>query len=167
MKKILMMAAIALMTALSMSVTSCADAEEGESWGDWDFRNYINCTKYTEWSLYKVMDAKGNWVEPENVAFPKFNVQFFASDHNFHSTKATWIEDDVLGLVVDESSIEEYTPSDNTAFTVDSKKLTIEGTVGGTKYFSIVLDEKPGSSFMKGKLHFYKENKTYNVQLIR
>jgi len=62
--------------------------------------------------------------------------------------------------------MEEYKPADNTAFTVDSKTKTIEATVDGVKYFRIVLDKEP-TSLMEGKLHFYKENKTYEVILSR
>ena len=162
--------ALLLACIVSMGMTSCADAEDGESWGDWEFRNAINCGKLTEWSLNKVKEANGEWGDPYRADVPLFRVQFFASDHNFHSTKGSWIwvkDNEGNGeWRADEAAMEEYKPADNTAFTVDSKTLTIEATVDGAKYFRIVLDKQP-TSVMEGKLHFYKENKTYEVQLIR
>jgi len=167
--KNLMMSAWALLLAcmVSMGMTSCVEAEDGESWGDWEFRDAINCGKFTEWSLYKVKDANGEWGEPYRADVPIFRVQFFSSNHNFHSTKGTWIwVESEGGWIADESTMEEYKPADNTAFTVDSKTKTIEATVDGVKYFRIVLDKEP-TSLMEGKLHFYKENKTFEVILSR
>ncbi len=169
--KNLMMSAWALLLAcvVSVGVTSCADAEEGESWGDWEFRNDINCTKFTEWSVNQVK-IDGKWVDPAREDVPFFSVQFFAKDHNFHSKKWSWTWKEIGGeggWVSDDATIEEYKPANNTAFTVDSKTLTIEGTVAGEKYFRIVLDKKIEGSCMQDKLHFYKENKTYDVMMIR
>lgn len=158
---------LALFTGMSMS--GCADAEDGESWGDWEFRNDINCAKFAEWSIDQVK-IDGEWVDPARGDVPFFGVQFFASDHNFHSRKWSWTWKEIMGeegWVSDDATLEEYKPADNTAFTVDSKTLTIEGTVANEKYFRIVLDKKIDGPFMEGKLYFYREDKTYEVRLRR
>lgn len=153
---------------VGLGVNSCADAEEGESWGDWEFRNAINCAKWSEWHIIQIKDENGNWLNDylgENTIL-HFGVQFFANDHNFHSTKAYWMHDEKEGWIWDEFTKEEYKPADNTAFTIDSKNLIIEGTVGGEKYFRIKLNKKVDGT-MEGTLYFYKENKTFEVIMSR
>ena len=161
--------ALLLACFVGLVMNSCVDAEDGESWGDWEFRNVINCSKYTEWSMEKVK-IDGEWVDAAREDVPYFAVQFFAKDHNFHSQKWSWTWKEIGGeggLVSDDATTEEYKPADNTAFTVDSKTLTIEGTVAGEKYFRFVLDEKIDGPYMQGKLYFYKEDKTYEVLMRR
>ena len=161
--------ALLLACFVGLGMASCADPEEGESWGDWEFRNDINCAKFSEWSIEQVK-IDGEWVDAAREDVPFFAVQFFAKTHDFNSRKWSWAWQEIggdWGWVRDDATLEEYKQADNTAFTVDSKTLTIEGTVDGEKYFRIVLDKKIESPFMQGKLYFYKEDKTYEVLLRR
>ncbi len=158
--------ALLLACVLGLALTACVEAEEGETWDEWEFRNAINCGKYTAWSIYKIKDGD-KWLEDYENNILQFSVQFFSKDHNFHSSKAHWMQDAEGSWIADESTREEFLPADETAFTLDTKHLVIEGTVGGEKYFRINLNKKVADGFMEGKLHFYKENKTYEVIMIR
>ena len=160
--------ALLLACVVGLGLTACADAEEGESWGDWEFRNALNCTKWTAWHIILIKDENGNWLNDRNGEnkILHFDVQFFASAHNFHTTKWYWIQNENGEWVSDPATEEEYKTADNTAFTLDSKNLVIEGTVGEEKYFRINLDKKVDGN-MEGKLHFYKEDKTFEVIMSR
>ena len=152
--------------AVGVVLTACADAEEGEKWDDWEFRNAISNGKWTSWHIIQIKDENGNWVEQDANTILYFDIQFFVNDHNFHSTKWYWKEDGENGWIADESTREEYKPADQTAFTIDSKKLIIEGTVGEEKYFRIDLNKKV-DGFIEGKLHFYRDDKTFEVIMHR
>ena len=41
MRKSLFMLAAAIVVVMTAGMTSCADAEKGESWSDWELRNAI------------------------------------------------------------------------------------------------------------------------------
>ena len=167
-KTIRLSLSLLLACIVGLSLNSCVDAEEGESWDDYEFRNAINCGKLTSWHIILIKDENGKWLndyQGENTIV-SFDVQFFSKDHNFHSTKFYWTQNEKGEWIGDDATREEYKPADNTAFTLDSKALTIEGTVGGEKYFRISLDKKVDGA-MEGKLHFYRENKTFEVKMVR
>ena len=157
--------AMLLACVIGVCMSGCAEAEEGESWGDWEFRNAISNTKWTEWHIIKIKDENGNWINQDENTILYFGIQFFVNDHNFHSTKFNW-KNDGEGWISDDATLEEYKPADNTAFTIDSNNLVIEGTVGGEKYFRINLNKKVDGN-MEGKLYLYRENKTYEVVMSR
>lgn len=157
MKRILLMVAVAMMTAISMSVVSCADAEEGESSADWKLRNAINGFG---WHVAQIKDSNGNWVSWEEASILYFYVKFSASKHNFKSEKFYYVDGEA-----DETSREEYKESDNTAYTIQDAKI-IEGTVDGEPYFRITLHKEVSSS-MECSLYFYNEEKTYEVLMTR
>lgn len=151
------MVATAIMISLSAAMTSCADAEEGESKGDWELRNAINGFG---WHIEMLKDANNNWLRWEEATEIYFYVKFSASNHNFSSEKFYY--KDGLG---DNSTREVYNANNNTAYTIKDAKI-IEGTVAGEPYFRITLKKKPGSS-MEGTLYFYREKKTFEVIMMR
>ncbi|MBP5515042.1 MAG: hypothetical protein J6Y04_09765 [Bacteroidaceae bacterium] len=158
--------ALLLACIVGVGMVGCVEAEEGEGWDEWEFRNAINCGKLTEWHIIQIKNDKGEWVPDAENTILTFNVQFFSKDHNFHSTKFFWTQSENLGWIADQSTLEEYKPADNTAFTIDPKKLIIEGTVGGEKYFRINLNKKVEGS-IEGKLYFYRDKTTYEVIMLR
>ena len=158
--------AMLLACVIGVCMSGCAEAEEGESWGDWEFRNAISNSKWTSWHIIQIKDENGNWVNQDDNTILYFDIQFFVNDHNFHSTKFYWTQDKDEGWISDDATREEYKPSNNTAFTIDSKNLIIEGTIGEEKYFRFNLNKKVEGS-MEGKLYFYRDNKTYEVIMSR
>ena len=66
--------------AVGIGLTACADAEDGESWGDWEFRNAISNGKYTSWSIFQIKDENGNWVEQDANTILYFDIQFFVNE---------------------------------------------------------------------------------------
>ena len=157
MRKILFAIAVVIVAVMSAGLVSCADAEKGESWSDWELRNSINGFG---WHVDMLKDANGNWVRWENSVTLYFEVKFSASNHNFSSRKFYYNKEGVS----DEATREEYS-SDKTAYTIKEAKI-IEGTVNGEPYFRITLNKKPSSS-MEGSLYFYREDKTYEVIMTR
>lgn len=157
MKKIMYLFAAAVVAVVTVGMASCANADEGESWSDWGLRNTINGFP---WHVDMLKDANGNWVRWEYSVTLYFEVKFSASNHNFSSRKFYYKDG-----VSDETTKEEYSSSDNTAFTIKDAKI-IEGTVNGEPYFRFTLNKKPTSS-MEGTLYFYRENKTFEVIMTR
>jgi hypothetical protein len=157
MKKVLMMVTVAMMTAMSMSLTSCAEQEEGESNEDWILRNVINGAA---WHVDMIQNSDGSWVRWEDAALFNFNVKFSASKHNFKAEKFYYKDG-----VADESTREKYDENDNTLYAIKDAKI-IEGMVDGKNFFRITL-HKEVSSVMECSLYFYKENKTYEVKMTR
>ena len=157
MKKVLMMVVVAMMTAMSMSLTSCAEQEEGESNEDWILRNVINGPA---WHVDMILDDNGRWVRWEDAELFNFNVKFSASKHNYKAEKFYYKDG-----VADESTREKYDSNDNTLYAIKDAKI-IEGMVDGKHFFRITL-HKEVSSIMECSLYFYKENKTYEVRMTR
>ena len=139
----------------AMTLTSCDDADDGESKGDWELRNTINGP------AWRVFDVKVNdtWTGDGNIPF-WFEVKFSASKHNF-SSKLFYYKDGEA----DESTREEYTSANNTAYTIKNAQI-IEGTVGGKPYFRMTLKAKVTSE-LHCDLYFYNSNKTYEVKMSR
>ena len=139
----------------AMTLTSCDDADDGESKGDWELRNTINGP------AWRVFDVKVNdtWTGDENIPF-WFEVKFSASNHDFSSTKFYYVDGES-----DESTREQYTSANKTAYTIKDAQV-IEATVDGNPYFRITLKEKVTSQ-MHCDLYFYKEKKTYEVRMSR
>ena len=156
MRRLLYMAATAIVVVMTMGMVSCADAEEGESKADWELRNTINGFP---WHVDMIKDANGNWVRWEYSLSLYFEVKFSATNHNFSSRKFYYKDG-----VSDETTKEEYSSS-NTAYTIKDAKI-IEGVVNGEPYFRITLNKKPTSS-MECLLYFYRENKTFEVIMTR
>lgn len=152
MKKLHLIWMLLFACIMSLGMSACAGADEGESWEDWILRNTINGPA---WRVYQIKENK-QWVDCDKFWF---EIKFSASHHNFKSTKFYYVDG-----VADESTREEYDGSDDTAYQISGK--IIEGTVGGSKYFRMELTEKVTEKLVC-KLHFYKENKTYEVVMMR
>lgn len=157
MKKFYLMAAVAMMAAMCMSVMSCADAEEGENSADWKLRNTINGPA---WHVDMLKDSNGKWLRWEEALIFYFDVKFSASNHNFKSEKFYYV--DGMG---DDTTRERYSEENNTAYAIKDAKI-IEATVDGNPYFRITLHKEVTSS-MECTLYFYKENKAYEVIMTR
>ena len=157
MKRILMMAATAMMVAISLTLAGCADADEGENKDDWELRNTINGPT---WHVDKLKGPKGDWVDWAEANAFYFEVKFSASNHNFKSEKFYYKE-----YMKDDSTYESYGSADNTAFTIKDAKI-IEATVNGESYFRITLHKKVTST-MECSLYFYRENRTFEVIMTR
>lgn len=87
-------------------------------------------------------------------------MKFSASNHNFKSVRFYYKNGEA-----DETTREEYSSSDNTAYTIKDASI-IEATVDGKPYFRITLKEKVTST-MHCDLYFYNNNKTYEVKMWR
>ena len=158
MKKILLLLAAIMMTAMSMGLSSCAEKEEGEDDADWVLRNTINGPA---WHVDQIKNSDGPWSTWSDASLFYFWVKFSASNHNFNSEKFYYVDGEA-----DETTREVYNSStDNTAYTIRNAKI-IEGTVNGEPYFRISLTQKV-TSVMECTLYFYKENKTYEVRMTR
>lgn len=155
----LFMAIAAIMAVISVSMASCADPEEGETWSEWEFRNFLIGFAGT-WSIQMMKDANGNWITWEHLNDFYFSVKF-KKDHSFESEKFSYREDGYY----DESTREAYDASNKTYYTISKSKI-IECTVDGQPYFRFTLSKKPDST-MEGTLFFYRENKSYYVILYR
>lgn len=154
MKRILFWATAVIMIALSITVTSCSDADEGETWNEWELRNTINGPERRIWTIET---SNGEWMDVYEAKLIYFSVKFSASDHNFTSTK--WNFDNNGNC--DEATKEVYTSDDKTAYTI--KDNVVECTVDGKPYFRMTVIKV--TSFIECKLYFYKENRTYHVML--
>lgn len=139
----------------ALTLTSCDDADEGESKADWELRNTINGPA---WRVYSV-NQNGSWTGDLDTPF-WFEVKFSASHHDFKSTKFYYVNGES-----DESTREEYSSANKTAYTIKNAQI-IEATVDGKPYFRITLKEKVTSQ-MHCDLYFYKEAKTYEVKMYR
>ena len=155
--KLWMLAAILTICGATTVLTSCADADEGESKADYELRNTINGPA---WRVHSVMKNDGTWSTGEDPAEFWFEVKFSASNHNFKSVRFYYKNGEA-----DETTREEYSSSDNTAYTIKNASI-IEATVDGKPYFRITLKEKVTST-MHCDLYFYNNNKTYEVKMWR
>ena len=148
------MAAILLICSMSTVITGCADKEDGESNSEWVLRNEINGVG---WSAKTIKLSDGTW--SEELPF-YFDIKFSASNKNFKCSKVCY---DSEGNV-DKSNSEKYEYKDGTAYTI--KGNIVEGTVAGNPFFKMEVLEKPTSS-LHCKITFYKDNKTYEISMIR
>lgn len=155
--KLWMLAAILTICGATTVLTSCADADEGESKADYELRNTINGPA---WRVYSVMKNDGTWSTDEDPAEFWFEVKFSASNHNFKSVRFYYKNGEA-----DETTREEYSSSDNTAYTIKDASI-IEATVDGKPYFRITLKEKVTST-MHCDIYFYNNNKTYELKMWR
>lgn len=140
----------------AMALCSCDSKDDGESSADWELRNTINGP---QWYVITVKNTGGTWTGEGELPF-WFEVKFSASKHNF-SSKLFYYKDGEA----DESTREEYTSANNTAYTIKNAQI-IEGTVGGKPYFRMTLKAKVTSE-LHCDLYFYNSNKTYEVKMSR
>ena len=85
-KKIWMLAAILTICGATTVLTSCADADEGESKADYELRNTINGPA---WRVHSVMKNDGTWSTGEDPAEFWFEVKFSASIKDASIIEAT------------------------------------------------------------------------------
>lgn len=140
-----------------MAMTACADRDDGESNADYELRNTINGPA---WHVNSVKKSDGTWTTDADPSEFYFEVKFSASNHNFKSERFYYKNGES-----DESTREEYSSADNTAYTIKNATV-IEGTVDGQPYFRITLKEKVTST-MHCDLYFYNNNKSYEVMMWR
>ena len=143
MKKILLMVAVAMMTAMSMM--SCSDAEEGEDWATWEMRNMLD----SRWSIDRVM-VDGEWT------FGVFwmDMKLKAEGRTFEATRFFYKDDEK-----DDATEVKKTGT----FTIDQKNNIVEATDSdGKKFFRMVLKDEVTSS-IHCDITFYDINKTYEV----
>ncbi len=167
-KKILMaMAALMLVCGLATLTTSCDDKDDNETNSEWQLRNSINGVG---WST-KSVKVNGAWIPDSDEAYYAhglaFDIKFSASNRNFKCVKYYYSEKE--GTTEKEyepaaGSREEYGYSDGTAYTISGK--VVEGTVNGTPFFKMEVLEEPKSD-LHCKLTFYKDNRTFEVNMIR
>ena len=165
-KKIFMaLAALLMVCGLATVTSSCDDKDDNETNSEWNLRNSINGVG---WSTSSVM-VNGSWVNDSDPAFfanaLHFDIKFSASNRNFKCSKYYYKKGANEGeYEADEAYQETYAYSDNTAYTIKGK--VVEGTVDGNPYFKMEVLENP-SSTLHCKITFYKENKTFEISMVR
>ena len=145
MRKLLLMAAVAMMTAMSVSIMSCSDADEGEDWETWEMRNMLD----SRWSIDRIM-VDGEWT------FGVFwmDMKLKAEGRTFEATRFFYKD----GEKDDTTEVKK-----TGTFTIDQKNNIVEATDSdGKKYFRMVLKEKVTSS-IHCDITFYDIDKTYEV----
>lgn len=145
MKKILMMFAVVMMTAMSMSMISCADPEEGEDWATWEMRNMLD----GRWTIDRVM-ANGEW----SYGVFYMDMKLKAEGRTFDATRFFYKNDEK-----DDATEVKKTGT----YTIDQKNNVVEATDSeGKKFFRMDLKENV-SSVIHCDITFYDINKTYEV----
>lgn len=145
MRKLLLMAAVAMMTAMSVSIMSCSDADEGEDWETWEMRNMLD----SRWSIDRIM-VDGEWT------FGVFwmDMKLKAEGRTFEATRFFYKD----GEKDDTTEVKK-----TGTFTIDQKNNIVEATDSdGKKYFRMVLKDKVTSS-IHCDITFYDINETYEV----
>ena len=149
MKRLLVWAAVAVMTAMSMCMMSCSDAEDGEDWASWEMRNMLD----SKWSIDRVM-VNGEWT----YGVFSMNMKLKANGRTFEATRFFYKDDEK-----DDATEVKKTGT----FTIDEKNNVVEATDSeGNKFFRMVLKEKVTSS-IHCDITFYDINKTYEVLFSR
>lgn len=149
MKRLLVWATVAVMTAMSMCMTSCSDAEDGEDWSSWEMRNMLD----SKWSIDRVM-VNGEWT----YGVFSMNMKLKANGRTFEATRFFYKDDEK-----DDATEVKKTGT----FTIDEKNNVVEATDSeGNKFFRMVLKEKVTSS-IHCDITFYDINKTYEVLFSR
>ena len=149
MKRLLVWATVAVMTAMSMCMTSCSDAEDGEDWSSWEMRNMLD----SKWSIDRVM-VNGEWT----YGVFSMNMKLKANGRTFEATRFFYKDDEK-----DDATEVKKTGT----FTIDEKNNVVEATDSeGNKFFRMVLKEKVTSN-IHCDITFYDINKTYEVLFSR
>lgn len=149
MRKILLMVAAAMMAAMSMSMTSCSDAEDGEDWATWEMRNMLD----SRWSIDRVM-ADGEWT----FGVFSMDMRLKAEGRTFEATRFFYKNDEK-----DDATEVRKTGT----YTIDQKNNIVEATDSDGKKFFRLSDIEFGTGSMMCTLHFYDLNKTYEVMFAR
>ena len=138
-----------MMTAMSVSLMGCSDAEEGEDWATWEMRNMLG----SRWSIDRVM-VDGEWTF--GVLWMEMLLK--AEGRTFEATRFFYKDDEKdAGTEVKKSG----------TFTIDQKHNIVEATDSdGNKFFRMVLKDKVTSS-IHCDITFYDINKTYEVIFAR
>lgn len=147
-----------------LGMTSCADAEDGESKDDWDIRNALS-TGIGSWQTGEVK-IDGVWYEDplDGLTNPSplyFTVKFSASKKTFESRKFYYKDGGEMDRVADESTSQSYKGT----YTLENRVL-VATRENGEKYFSMSILEKP-SSVLHANVTFHDVNKTYEMKLHR
>lgn len=138
-----------MMTAMSMCMMSCSDAEDGEDWSSWEMRNMLD----SKWSIDRVM-VNGEWT----YGVFSMNMKLKAEGRTFEATRFFYKDDEK-----DDATEVKKTGT----FTIDEKNNVVEATDSeGNKFFRMVLKEKVTSS-IHCDITFYDINKTYEVLFSR
>ena len=155
MRKLLLMVAVAMMTAMSMSLMSCSDAEDGEDWDTWEMRNMLN----SNWSLdfIKVNDEYRR-LGDEGFDF-YLTLKLTADGRKFEAERFFYKEDGRS----DESTI----VNKKGTYTIDEPNKTIELVDSEGNKFMRLSNIEFGTGSMTTTVLFYDLNKTYDIGLDR
>ena len=156
MRKLLLMVAVAMMTAMSMSLMSCSDAEDGEDWDTWEMRNMLN----SNWSLdfIKVNDEYRR-LGDEGFDF-YLTLKLTADGRKFEAERFFYNKEEGI---VDESTKVNKTGT----YTIDASSKTIELVDSDGNKFMRLSNIEFGTGSMTATALFYDLNKTYEIGLNR
>lgn len=156
MKKVLLMVVVAMMTAMSMSLMSCSDAEDGEEWGAWVMRNQLN----SNWDLDYVM-VNGEYRRLGDDGFDFYlKMKLSADGRKFKAERFFY---DKAKSEADESTRISKTGT----YTIDEPNKTIELTDSEGNKFMRLSNIKFGTGSMSATVLFYDLNQTYDIGLDR
>ena len=145
-----------MMTAMSMSLTSCSDAEDGEDWSTWIMRNQLN----SKWSLDYIM-VNGEYQRLGDDGFDFYlTMKLSADGRKFNAER--FFYNKVEGIA-DESTRIQKTGT----YTIDEPNKTIELIDSEGNKFLRLSNINFGTGSMSATVLFYDLNKTYNIGLNR
>ena len=151
-----MLAAVAMMTAMSMSMMSCSDAEEGEDWATWVMRNQLN----SNWSL-DFVKVNGEYRRLGDEGFDFYlTLKLTADGRKFEAERFFYNKEDGRG---DESTI----VNKNGTYTIDEPNKTIELVDSEGNKFMRLSNIEFGTGSMTATVLFYDLNQTYDIGLDR
>lgn len=152
MKKILFWMFL-MATVLTMGLSSCADAEDGESWDTWVMRNQLN----SNWSLGYVK-VNGDYRRMGEEGFDFYLTLNLTADGRKFEAERFYYKDGIA----DESTRVKKTGT----YIIDEPNKTIELTDSEGKFMRLSnIQFETGS--MSATVLFYDLNKTYDIGLDR
>lgn len=156
MKKFFVIAAVAIMTVMSLSLTSCSDAEEGEDWGTWVMRNQLN----SKWSLDYVM-VNDEYRRMGEDGFDFFmNLKLTADGRKFSAER--FFYDHATGSADESTRVKK-----SGTYTIDEPNKTVELIDSEGNKFMRLSDISFGTGSMSATILFYDLNQTYVIGLNR
>ena len=152
MKKVLLMAIVAMVAAMSMNFVSCSDAEDGESWDAWVMRNQLN----SNWSL-DFIKVNGEYRRLGDDGFDFYlTLKLKADGRKFEAERFFYNKEEGI---VDESTKVNKTGT----YTIDASSKTIELVDSDGNKFMRLSNIEFGTGSMTATALFYDLNKTYEI----
>ena len=156
MRKILMMLAVVMMTAMSMSLVSCSDAEDGEDWDTWIMRNQLN----SNWSL-DFVKVNGDYRRLGDEGFDFYlTLKLTADGRKFKAERFFYNKAEGIA---DESTRIQKTGT----YIIDEPNKAIELVDSEANKFMRLSNIEFGTGSMTATVLFYDLNKTYDIGLDR